>query len=210
MKIALVLMPSRKSFAEKYIIPYLPHDLEIIERPDLGLSDVHELAWSQVQGDDWGMVLHDDIILCDDFMDTLKSKLIESADRRFISLYSPRKTALLSMEKGKAWHRDAPSSFLGEEAIIMRGDLIEEYLDWLPEGRLKNRVWYDEQLQMFLRDLREPVWICVPNLIDHATDILPSLVGHPAMCFGKSRRSTTFSRRRNIYAEHEPRNTTKG
>jgi len=192
MKIALSLMPPRRTYAEEHIIPFLPGDLIIIERPDLKLSDGHELAWHAVRGDDWGMVIHDDVRLCQDFINQLVSRLDTCDGKRFISLYSPRKTARLAFEKGKKWERSAPSSFLGEEAVIMRHDLLDDYLNWLDNGRLANRIWHDEQLQMFLRAKKEPVWICLPNLVDHATDILPSLVRHSANCFGNPRRSTTY------------------
>lgn len=194
MKSALVLMPDRKEYVQNNIMPYISQDTVLVERPDLGLSDAHELAWRTVSGSNYGVVLHDDIKLCNDFWSKLTGRVEDGLDHNyhFMTFYSPRKTARIDMEKGKTWSRLSASSFLCEECVVMEGGFLDEYNKWLINNSLGNRVWHDYQLQQFLKYKKEPVWICIPNLVDHATDILKSLIGHSPKCWGKPRVSSTW------------------
>lgn len=193
MKLAMVTMPSRMPYVERCLLPFLPK-IETIGDPHLSLSDKHEIAWGKVADSDYGLVLHDDIILCDDFEDKLGDRLEEAAQLGYdcVTFYSPRKADLEALQEGKRWRRLSASAFRAEECLAMSGDLINRYLNWLPGGRHENRGWHDYQLSRFFMQFRIPVWTCVPNLVDHDNETR-SLMRHPKTVGGRPRVSTTWS-----------------
>ena len=197
-RVAVVTVPERqdRALAIQRIIP----EVAIVNRPEYPLSEAHWEAWELVSRDDalWGLVLQDDILLCDDFPRKAAARLSEAHTNgyRAVTFYSPRQEDVEAKERGARWIERRPQDWLNEQALAIRPGIARAYLKWARETYRKfdpDRKWHDYLLQRFLKNHGINVAVTVPSLVQHDLS-LPSLTGHPPSVGGKRRESKTWSK----------------
>lgn len=151
---------------------------DVVSTPTpLGPWATAKKAWqlmAMVQGSTHAVLLQDDLIICKDFVLGLKAALAAVPDQ-IVSLYCPRKGALLAKEQGHSWVRITDGAY--GPAIVIPTTKLRHFLQW-NEQNIKPEVTHDDTrvcLYALAHDL--DVWLTVPSLVDHAGASFSS-IGH--------------------------------
>jgi hypothetical protein len=114
------------------------------------------------------LVLQDDIMVCRDFLPTMKALIGLKPDAP-LSPFAPFSTVRVARRRGKAWAR-IPGGAWGQ-AVCLPRELIDEFLAWTDrhvatEGFFE-RCGYDARLGMFLVKTKHDAWCPAPSLVEH-------------------------------------------
>lgn len=191
MKIFIVTIPTRYEMAKK--LATITNG-EIVLDEIGNLADNHCRAWQKGfdSGEDYVLVLQDDVILADDFMNKLSNIQVDmlKSNYLFVSLYSNRKEDTEALARGD--HYYIAKQWLNEQGVIMDRRILYSYLAYYAKNHLKYKhSWHDQLLQDFCKQYRIDIRVRVPNIVNHRTDVKSS-VGHPSKTKGMLRTSRTF------------------
>lgn len=191
MKVSAVVMahPHRTELAEE-LQSSLDRPVEIIydtnpvpSADPLQRWETGRRCWEAIDpGSDWGIVIQDDAIACDDLLAGLEIALDQVGKEGLVSAYAGtgrpdqyhiKKALRHAKEKGHAWM--ATRSLGWGVGIVAPTGTIPAMVKWCTQHGKK--MPYDMRVGVYYRDvLKWRTWYTMPSLLDHRDG--PSLVGH--------------------------------
>ena len=144
------------------------------------------------------IVLQDDILLCNNFVQGVKS-VIAAFPTEIISLFhGPRK----GFDGSARWGQ---SEGVWGQGIVMPKEIVTEFLEWEQKNIHPSFPHDDSRVSLFAIKTRRRCYVPFPNLINHRDDELKSIMGHKR---GKPRISSDFMASRDPenfdWSEKEP------
>lgn len=140
------------------------------------------------------VVFQDDIVFKKNLHEKIKQivEYMKTNSIDFISLYSNYKEDIESYQK-KEEYRVHKKKWLNMQGIIISSELAKSYPKHaINEGIYKKkRGWVDVSLCNFLKKNKIPIYIKIPNIIDHCIS-MKSTLGHPKKCGKYLRVSRTY------------------
>lgn len=125
------------------------------------------------------VILQDDILFGADLPHTLAA-LARSRPDDVVSGFLPRKSVEQASAEGLHWVRTR--RFLWAQCVFMPVSLGDELLRWADRHEAEfGAEWKnhdDVRIAAFLRARGEPVYVTVPNIVEHIGDELGSVMGH--------------------------------
>jgi len=175
---------------------------ELVERLGIDASDViwdnddtrwhtGRRAWQAIDQDaDWGMVVQDDALVCQDLIPGLEEALDHLPEVGVVSPYiGTRRPAANQVEQAVRDAKDADASWVKMPslnwgvAIVLPTTIINGMIRWCNQQRYPQ---YDRRIGRYAIDVeRLNTWCPWPSLVDHRDG--DSLVGH-----GKGRKAHLF------------------
>lgn len=197
--VTIPTVPERAEMAEPLLAlmkPIFGEHVQLYQDLDRSLVYSHPKSWisGAEHGLLWTAVAEDDIILSRDFADRLPVLLDEAVTMGFyvVNLYSNYAEDIKSLSRGEHWRTHPGRSFLNEQFLIMRTEIIpdfESFYQGLDLTKFK-RGWSDVLLSQFFVSHSLDVHIVLPNLVDHRNE--KSTIGYPPKVGGVLRKSRTF------------------
>lgn len=140
---------------------------------------------------EWGLLLHDDTVIADDFQSKVLARLDEAEeqfDARAVSFFMFGEQ---TKAKGERWLKRKGKTFRNEQALALDSGLIQGLVDysWTHGHEFKHT---DMLISTYLARHEIDVYNTVPDLVNHRLEI-PSTVGHNPVIFGRERASKSFS-----------------
>ena len=117
------------------------------------------------------LLLQDDVVICNNFVNGIKS-VISSYSNDIISLFhGPRKAFNGSARWGL-------SEGVWGQGIVMPVYLVEEFLKWEAKNISKDFPHDDSRVSLFAIKTKRHVKVPFPNLVDHRDVEIKSVMGH--------------------------------
>lgn len=165
LSITIMAHPERKHF-----IPYLQEriggDVPVIFDEKQNIWDTCRRAWlAQDMSADYGLVIQDDALLCDNFRQEAEAFIENHSDQDFI--YSFYAGQLLSTRIGMAERKGidyvVSGMIFNEVALCMRTKHIERMVKFCDDREAKT----DQDITKWARLARIRIMYSVPSLVDH-------------------------------------------
>lgn len=182
--ISLITCPAGKERKEKTqaIITQLhlqPHQIfNDVRRQGLWFNASR--AWASAdRSKKYHVVIQDDIILCDNFLETV-DKIIspDTFNLPIIQLYHNKITDTDSRCEAANFHWIKSPLVTTAQALMIRSDLIHNWLRWCAKNVSLDYRFDDGRLEMWQAVFNTPAYFTFPNIVDHDDDI-PSSLGLP-------------------------------
>ena len=135
------------------------------------------------------LVLQDDVIICNNFIDTIINCIKTYPDSP-LGLYANRKICEEAKLKDIRWV-SIPDGVWGQ-AILLPRFLVEKFLNWERKHILPNFKYDDTRIAMFLVENKINSMCPMPSLVDHE-GAATSTLGHS----NKNRRARWFEKDKN-------------
>lgn len=144
-----------------------------------GPWDSWKSAWSlKPEGTTHHIVLQDDILLCEDFPDTMHA-LAVARPLSPISGFLPRKSVDKAAQQNLHWVET--KRFLWGQCLMMPVTMGDTALSWIKENEGSTPGWShhdDVRLAAFFSHIGTPVFVAVPHPVEHIGDQLGSVLKH--------------------------------
>lgn len=155
-------------------------------------------------GEEWVLMMQDDILFAHDFERKALARLEEAAKfnpkMRVIQFYHYSDGGEKSL--GVRWYKLKGRSFMWDQAVAYRFDFLRSYLRWIDDGghesgyvttsgRLDSKMGHDALVGLYLKETKEDYWITCPHLVQHNIE-MQSTLGTGKAPFGRFRDSKLF------------------
>lgn len=217
LKIAVAAVPKRMEHVKNEIYSQIPEKdvilmLDTVGPPTQGCRWSHIEGWQKLldSGAEWCILLEDDILLCDNFIEKVKVRLEEAEKLEYkLIQFSSMRPAPDNWEKENIrWQKISWSFFWQDQANCMRFDMLRKFMRWTrdnwnaisPKGYIPDHTFADAYFQGFLKAEKLFAWECIPNLVDHNVHSTDEAMKHQQgqhtqpKIFGRWRDSKSFSK----------------
>lgn len=183
--------PKREQYIPDLVARLGLKDSDVIWDVDNTRWHTGRRAWQAVeQSADWGMVVQDDALVCQDLIPGLEAALDHLPEAGVVSPYiGTRRPAATKVEQAVRDAKDADASWVKMPslnwgvAIVLPTRIINGMVRWCNQQRYPQ---YDRRIGRYAIDVeRLNTWCPWPSLVDHRDG--DSLVGH-----GKGRKAHLF------------------
>lgn len=129
-------------------------------------------SWLLASGAEWCVVFNDDVEVCPDFFDILRTQLsvIEPLGAQVLGLSSVHPGQVDVARQGHRWYHTR--SWLVGWAYAIKRDAMAEFLAWretVPERVASSTE--DHLINCWVTETERVTWHSVPALVDHCTDL---------------------------------------
>jgi len=124
------------------------------------------------------LVIQDDVVFCADLPEAVL-RLVHARPSSALSLFLPRDSVATAVQKNLRWV--ATRRFLWAQAVVLPVWMAEWMLRWIDVREQRNPDWKshdDVRMADFFTARGGPVYVPVPNLVEHIGDELGSIMGH--------------------------------
>ncbi|MFZ4705588.1 MAG: hypothetical protein ACOYMF_06220 [Bacteroidales bacterium] len=186
MKIVILTQSAREQHALKLQqqIPGAIIHYDTISRGHIfGIESALKIQYEK--GIDYLLLIEDDVILCDKFIQSVTNVLAANIDRNVITFFSVSDESYNAIEKGFYWIEQEITSW--NQCIAYPEEIIQGLINYPKLPRLRHGdVW----LSMYCLANGIKILQPLPHFVQHKE--LPSTYGNPKTLFGKKRISKVW------------------